>query len=150
MKETSRGNTPSHPTQRTRQRRNQQFEGLEEYDYQVDRQTGWRTYPSKSTRHVSPCASRYTEHQHKFFLTCLSCVDVVFFFEPGPVVHASILTTVKIHGKMVLLRNSTPPQILHMILNHFFNNVTSEHNSTFVFLKLWLQLRILEMTEIHQ
>ena len=30
-----------------------------------------------------------------------------------------------------------------------FYNVTSEYNSTFVFLKLWLQLRILEMTEIH-
>ena len=27
-----------------------------------------------STRHVSPCASQYTEHQHKFSLTYLSCV----------------------------------------------------------------------------
>ena len=48
VKETSEGNTPIHPTQRTRQRRDQQFEGLEEYDYQVDPQTGWRTYPSRS------------------------------------------------------------------------------------------------------
>ena len=32
----------------------------------------------------------------------------------------------------------------------FFHDVTSEYDSTFVFLKLWLQLRILEMTEIHQ
>ena len=48
VKETSEENTPIQPTQRTRQRRDQQFEGLEEYDYQVDRQTGWRTYPSKS------------------------------------------------------------------------------------------------------
>ena len=48
VKETSDGNTPIHPTQRTRQRRNQQIEGLEEYDYQVDPQTGWRTYSSRS------------------------------------------------------------------------------------------------------
>ena len=40
VKETSEGNTPIHPQQRTRQRRNQQFEGLEEYDYQVDLRTG--------------------------------------------------------------------------------------------------------------
>ena len=31
-----------------------------------------------------------------------------------------------------------------------FHNVTSESNWTFVFLKLWFQLRILNMTEIHQ
>ena len=30
-----------------------------------------------------------------------------------------------------------------------FYNVNSEYDSTFLFLKLWLQLRILEMTEIH-
>ena len=46
MKETSEGNTPIHPTQRWRQWRYQQFEGLEKYDYQVDPQTGWRTYTS--------------------------------------------------------------------------------------------------------
>ena len=43
-----------------------------------------------STRHVSPCASQYTEHQHKFSLTYLSCDTVVFFSEPRPVVHASM------------------------------------------------------------
>ena len=49
VKETSEGNTPIHPTQRPRQRSNQQFEGLEEEDdHQVDPQTGWRTDPSKS------------------------------------------------------------------------------------------------------
>ena len=45
---------------------------------------------SSSTRHVSPCASQYIEHQHKFSLTYLSCVTVVLFSEPRPVVHASI------------------------------------------------------------
>ena len=48
MKETSEGNTPIHHIQRTRQRRNQQCEGLEECNYQVDPQTGWRAYPSNS------------------------------------------------------------------------------------------------------
>ena len=43
-----------------------------------------------STRHVSPCASQHTEHQHKFSLTYLSCVTVVLFSEPRPVVQASI------------------------------------------------------------
>ena len=33
-----------------------------------------------STRHVSPCTSRNTEHQHKFSPTCLSCVAVVLCF----------------------------------------------------------------------
>ena len=42
------------------------------------------------TRHVSLCASQRTEHQHKFSLTYLSCVTVVLFSEPRPVVHASI------------------------------------------------------------
>ena len=61
-----------------------------------------------STRHVSPCASQYTEHQHKFSLTYLSCVTVVLFSESRPVVHASICPL----GRMVLLRNSTPPQVM--------------------------------------
>ena len=52
-----------------------------------------------STRHVSPCASQYTEHQHKFSLTYLSC-------ETRPVVDTS---NVKIHGKVVLQQKSTPP-----------------------------------------
>ena len=47
VKETSEGNTPIHPVQRSRQRSGQQFEGLEEDNYQIDAQTGWRIYPSK-------------------------------------------------------------------------------------------------------
>ena len=39
VKETSEGSTPIHPVQRTRQRRNPQFDGLEECDYQIDAQT---------------------------------------------------------------------------------------------------------------
>ena len=194
VKETSKGNTSIHPIQRTRQRRNQQFEGLEENNFQVDPRTGWRSYPSKSqgslrhpkssssstqweqhddwksnkswnswrssswteqwwfflvqrccfslarnlnslaivgecrqihlphatfshaqawystdntcslaqgsslsftrrghssTRHVSSCASRYTEHQHKFSPTNISCVTFVLFSEPRNEVHAS-------------------------------------------------------------
>ena len=42
-----------------------------------------------STRHVSPCASHCTEHEHKFSLTYPSCVTVVIFSETRPVVHAS-------------------------------------------------------------
>ena len=53
VKETSEGNTPIHLGQRPKQRRNQQFEGLEEYDCQIDAQTGWRTYPSKSQGNLS-------------------------------------------------------------------------------------------------
>ena len=53
VKETSEGSTPIHPIQRTRQRRNQQFEGLEEDDYQVDLRTGWRSCPSKSEGNLS-------------------------------------------------------------------------------------------------
>ena len=45
---TSEGNRPIHPLQRSRQRRGHQFEGLDECDYQIDAQTGWRTYPPKS------------------------------------------------------------------------------------------------------
>ena len=53
VKETSEGNTPIHLFQRTRQQRNQHFEGLEEHNYQIDAQTGWRTYPSKSRGNLS-------------------------------------------------------------------------------------------------
>ena len=42
-----------------------------------------------STRRVSPCASRYTEHQQKFSPTYFSCVTVVFFSETRPVVLVS-------------------------------------------------------------
>ena len=53
VKETSEGNTPIHPVQRSRQRRNQPFEGLEENNYQIDAQTGWRTYPSNLQGNLS-------------------------------------------------------------------------------------------------
>ena len=48
MKESSAGNTLFHPIQRSRQRRNQPFEGLEVCDYPFDPRTGWRSYPLKS------------------------------------------------------------------------------------------------------
>ena len=51
----------------------------------------------------------FSQHQHKFSPTYLSCVSVVFFSEPGPVVHASL---VEIHGRMALLRNAPPPQVV--------------------------------------
>ena len=44
-----------------------------------------------STRHVSSCASQYTEHQHKFSLTYFSCAAVFYLLRPRLVVHASIL-----------------------------------------------------------
>ena len=44
---------PTHPVQPSRQRRHQQFEGLEECNYQVDAQTGWKTCPSKSQGNLS-------------------------------------------------------------------------------------------------
>ena len=68
VKETSEGNTPIHPMQRTRQRRNKQFEELEEYNYQVDPRTRWRSYPSKSqgnlSRHptFSSSSTRWEQH----------------------------------------------------------------------------------------
>ena len=40
------GNTPIHPAQQMRQRRAQQLEGLDEYNYTVDPRTGWIVYPS--------------------------------------------------------------------------------------------------------
>ena len=36
--------TPIHPSKQRRQNLNQQFEGSEEYDYVVDRKTGWKWY----------------------------------------------------------------------------------------------------------
>ena len=39
-----------------------------------------------STRHVSPCASQYTEHLHKSSLTNLSCVTVVLL-STYPLIH---------------------------------------------------------------
>ena len=40
--------------------------------------------------------------------------------------------------------------ILHKIQNHFFYNIASEYNSTFVCLVLCLQFGILQMTDVHQ
>ena len=45
VEETSEGNTPIHPVQRSRQRRSHQFEGLEEYNYQIDAQTSGPSKP---------------------------------------------------------------------------------------------------------
>ena len=39
--------------QQVRQRLDQQFEGLEEYDYLLEARTGWRYYPSSRTTHSS-------------------------------------------------------------------------------------------------
>ena len=66
-KETSEGSTPIHPLQRTRQRRNQQLEELEEKNYQVDPRTGWRSFSSKSQgnlRHPTPSSSSTQWEQH--------------------------------------------------------------------------------------
>ena len=64
----SERNTPIHPIQRTRRRRNQQFEGLEEYNYKVDRWTGWRSYPSKSQgnlRHPTSSSTQRKQHDDR-------------------------------------------------------------------------------------
>ena len=50
---TGEGNTPIPSGQEFRQRRDQQFGGLEEYDYQIDPTTGWRYYLSSRTTHSS-------------------------------------------------------------------------------------------------
>ena len=42
---TGEGNKPIPPAQQMRQRREQQFEGLDEYNYTVDPRTGWRFSP---------------------------------------------------------------------------------------------------------
>ena len=47
VKETSEGIVPIHHAQRLRQWRGQQFEGLEEHNYRIDPQTGWRFYPTE-------------------------------------------------------------------------------------------------------
>ena len=36
--------SPIHPSKQRRQNPNQQFQGSEEYDYVVDRKTGWRWF----------------------------------------------------------------------------------------------------------
>ena len=65
-----------------------------------------------STRHASSCASRYTEHQHKVLshrpLLCY-CRPLLRTQTCSPRIH---LSTVKIHGGMVRVRNSTLPQVM--------------------------------------
>ena len=50
---TGEGNNPIHPAQQIRQRREQQFEGVDEYNCTVDPRTRWRFYPSHSQGHLS-------------------------------------------------------------------------------------------------
>ena len=44
MAETKQLYTPVHPSKQRRQNPNEQVEGSEEYDYVVDRKTGWKWY----------------------------------------------------------------------------------------------------------
>ena len=48
---TGDGHKPIPPAQQVRQQFDQQFEGLEEYDYRLEPRTGWRCYPSSRTTH---------------------------------------------------------------------------------------------------
>ena len=50
---TGSGNKPIPPAQQVRQRLDQQFEGLEAYDYRLEASTGWRYYASSTTTHSS-------------------------------------------------------------------------------------------------
>ena len=50
VRETSEEGTHIPLQQRTKQRQDQQFERLEEYNYHVDPRTGWSTYPLKSQK----------------------------------------------------------------------------------------------------
>ena len=43
------GNKPVPPERQVRQRRDQQLEGLDEYDYRLEASTGWRYFPSSTT-----------------------------------------------------------------------------------------------------
>ena len=50
---TGDGHKPIPPKQQVRQQLDQQFEGLEKYDYRLEGRTGWRYYPSSRTTHSS-------------------------------------------------------------------------------------------------
>ena len=50
---TGDGNNPIPLGLQVRQRLDQPFEGLEEYDYRLEPRTGWRFYPSSRTTHSS-------------------------------------------------------------------------------------------------
>ena len=56
---TGSGNKRIPPEQPVRQRRDQQFEGLEEYDYRHEASTGWRYYSSSTTHSSSSSPSRW-------------------------------------------------------------------------------------------
>ena len=56
---TGSGNKPIPPEQQVRQKRDQQFEGLDEYDYRLEASTGWRYYPSSTTH--SSSSSRWQQ-----------------------------------------------------------------------------------------
>ena len=56
---TGSGNKPMLPGQQVRQRRDQQFEGLDEYDYRLEASAGWRYYPSSTTHSSSSSSSRW-------------------------------------------------------------------------------------------
>ena len=60
-KKTGEGNRPIPPAQQTRQRREQQFEGLDDDKYTVDPRTGWRFYPSSRP---TPSSSSTHWEQH--------------------------------------------------------------------------------------
>ena len=61
VERTGEGNRPIPPAQQTRQRREQQFEGLDEDKYTVDLRTGWRFYPSSRP---TPSSSSTHWEQH--------------------------------------------------------------------------------------
>ena len=54
-----KGNKPVPPEQQVRQRRDQQFEGLEEHAYRLDASTGWRYHSSSTTHSSSSSSSRW-------------------------------------------------------------------------------------------
>ena len=113
MKETSEGNTPIHPIQRTRQRTSQQFEGLEEYDFQIDAQTGGLIL--RSHRETFGIQHLRLHQLNGNSTTIGSRTKVGILGDPHPRTQTCCprihLSTVKIHGGMVLPRNSTHPQV---------------------------------------
>ena len=64
-----------------------------------------------STRHVCSFVARDTEHFLTFSFFYLSCVVVVFFSEPRPVVHVSNYPLRRSTAGW-LLRNTPPPQVM--------------------------------------
>ena len=81
VEETSEGKTPIHPIQRTRQRRDQQFEGIEEQDYQVFEQYGGLTLRShkENLRHPTSSSSSTQWEQHNDWNNSWNSTVVNFF-----------------------------------------------------------------------